>query len=406
MTIGVPNFFGERLTEARLARGLFKNALADMIGVTPMAITRYEANQDKPTLERLSALADKLSFPADFFTKPPFGEQLDRVFWRSLASESKSAREMTEQRMKWLRELFSFLESELEFPQVDLPDFGLPEDFSLITPAQIEFCAEALRRAWGFQDQPIRDMILALENVGLPVVTLNIPSDKQDGFLFPSKILNRSFVGINIYEVSAARARFDAAHELGHLVLHREVSPPDKQTEKGKADHRLLEKQAHRFAGALLFPKSAFLTEVRYPSLDYFSALKKRWGMSIGAMVMRSFDLGMIDSEMKTELQKSMSRRKWRGPLREPFDSEAEMPMERPRMLRRGMQALLDEGIVSKASIRSALPLPPAEIEDLAGLPRGYLNDSDGAAIIRLRPRAVEAVDLESGRVIAFPDRR
>jgi len=42
MAIGVQTFRGERLTEARLARGLYRKTLGDMLGITGSAITRYE----------------------------------------------------------------------------------------------------------------------------------------------------------------------------------------------------------------------------------------------------------------------------------------------------------------------------------------------------------------------------
>src|SRR6266567_1234028 len=98
MTVGVSTFRGDRLKEARLARGLFMKSLGDMIGVTGTAISRYENGDDKPLLEKLNLLADRLNFPVDFFMRPPWPETLEPVFWRSRASETKSAREMTEQR--------------------------------------------------------------------------------------------------------------------------------------------------------------------------------------------------------------------------------------------------------------------------------------------------------------------
>ncbi|MCP3475905.1 hypothetical protein NLM33_37320 [Bradyrhizobium sp. CCGUVB1N3] len=40
--------------------------------------------------------------------------------------------------------------------------------------------------------------------------------------------------------------------------------------------NKQIEQQAHRFAGAFLFPREAFRFEVTRPTLDYFRALKKR----------------------------------------------------------------------------------------------------------------------------------
>lgn len=400
MVKGVATFSGEKLTEARLARGLYKNALAERIGVTAMQVTRYESNQDRPTPDKLSAIANALEFPYDFFTRKVWPEPLGPIFWRSQVAETKTARDMTEQRMRWLCELFWTLEEELEFPRADIPELDVPEDFRQITPSMIEGFAERVRREWRLKDLPIRDVVLSVENAGIPVVMLDIVSEKQDGFFFRSALLNRGFIGVNVHNVTAARARFDVAHELGHLVLHKYVNSAQ---ERDPNLHKLLEQQAHRFAGAFLFPKDRFFEEVAVPTLDYFHALKKRWGMSIAAMISRSFDLGMIDKDIKSQMFISMSRRKWRGQNREPFDSS--MALERPRMIRRGVEALVDSGEYSTDFLEYLLSLPTKEINQLAGI----FGDSETAR----RPTesdspqkpGARALDLETGKLISFPTR-
>lgn len=402
MTVGVPTFCGGRLAEARRARGLFKKSLGDMIGVSGTAITRYEDGDDNPQLSNLSALAERLNFPLEFFARPVWPETLSPIFWRSQTAESKLAREMTAQRAVWACEIFYFLEQEVNFPAFNLPQMDLPTDFRLITPEIIERTARELREYWGLRNRPIPDVTLALENAGIPVIHLDIPSDKQDGFCFSSKEIGRSFVGINVAQISAARARYDACHELGHAVLHRSVAAEDIRETALKQ----IEAQAHRFAGAFLFPRDEFMTEVRAPSLDYFCSLKRRWGMSIAAMTFRAFNLGLIDDIERSALFKSMARRGWRGVLREPFDQPGEMPVERPRMLKRGVEAVVDGGVFGRSALLAALALPTMEIEQIAGLEVGYLTTAD---IVRLpistKQGEVRAVDLESGKVVEFHPR-
>lgn len=406
MTIGVQNFSGERLKEARLARGLYMKSLGDLIGVTGTAISKYESGEDKPQPERVRQLAERLNFPIEFFSKAPWPDSIEPVFWRSRAAETKHAREMTQQRMKWLCEIFAFLTEEVNVPAQKLPDLGLPQDFRLLTAEHIEGAARTIRRSWGLRDLPIPDMILALENVGIPVTALEISSDKQDGFCYRCKRLDRAFVGINTYNVSACRARLDAAHELAHIVLHRHVRP---EQERDPASHKILEQQAFRFAGALLFPREAFLSEVGVVSLDYFSALKKRWGMSIAAMISRAFDLGLIDNEGRRVLFQNLTRRGWRGgPLREPFDDLSVMPLEKPRMLRRALDTVLSEGIFGRAAIRAALPHPQTEIEQLIGVAPGFLGEGGEIVSIAAQSRRErpQAVDLETGQIVEFIPRK
>jgi len=400
MTVGVQTFCGQRLTEARRARGLHKNILADMVGVTRQTISKYEEGKEKPQEERLTVIAKQLAFPIEFFTRPAWPETLDLVFWRSQTSESKIAREVTEQRMYWLCELFEFLEREVNLPDLFVPEIDLPNDFHLMTPDNIEHIAQSIRSSWGLANRPIPDMTLALENAGIPVVNLEILSDKQDGFSFPSQSLRRVFVGLNIYNVSAARARYDAAHELGHVILHRMVTP---QQARDRANHKILEQQAHRFAGAFLFPQGEFLREVRVPTLDYFSALKRKWGMSIAAMIYRAGDLGLIDEIERAGLYQNMTRRGWRGPLREPFDRPEDMPLERPRMLKRSVEVIVDSGIFGKTAIQESLALPEKELEQLAGLETGFFRSGEIVPLVTPKSSdGLNIVDLESGKVLAF----
>jgi Zn-dependent peptidase ImmA (M78 family) len=232
-------------------------------------------------------------------------------------------------------------------------------------------------------------------------VNLEIASDKQDGFCFRSPALKRAFVGINTYEISAARARYDAAHELGHVLLHESATPTQV---RDTALNKLIEQQAHRFAGAFLFPRASFRREVLAPTLDYFAALKKRWGMSIAAMIYRAGVLGMIDDREKTELYKKLSRRQWRGPLQEPFDDPIEMPLERPRMLRRGINVMLGEGY-SRSTIQAAIGIPEKEIEQIAGLERGFFRSAELVELATPKRQPLKAVDVESGQVLEFPSR-
>jgi Zn-dependent peptidase ImmA (M78 family) len=403
MTLGVQNFCGRRLTEARLARGFFKKSLADMVGISGMAIGRYEDGLDNPQHDKLRLLADQLKFPIEFFLQPGWPEELELVFWRQRSSETKYAREMTEQRMRWLCEIFSFLEREVDFPAVNLPTLDLPNDFRLISAEMIEDATMQVRKHWGLRDLPIPDVTLALENAGVPVVNLEIASEKQDGFCFRSRELDRSFVGINIHNVSAARARFDAAHELGHIVLHKHVTP---QESRDPVFHKILEQQAHRFAGAFLFPQRAFLAEVGAPTLYYFSDLKRRWGMSIAAMIFRAFDLGIVDDNEKSALYHNMARRRWRGVLREPFDSHQDMPLEKPRMLKRGLEVVVGSGIFGRSTIKSSLALPQTEIERITGTDAGFLNEADIISLaLPKRGPSFKTLDLETGNILEFPER-
>lgn len=110
-------------------------------------------------------------------------------------------------------------------------------------------------------------------------------------------------------KASAVRQRFDAAHELAHVLLHRSVENKRLNT---AADNKIIEDQAHYFANALLLPADQFVNEVWAPTLDAMIALKDRWKVSVGAMIKRCEALELVDRDQAQRLWINYNRRGWR----------------------------------------------------------------------------------------------
>lgn len=402
MRLGVHGFEGQRLKQARIAKGLYKKRLAEAVGVSPQVIGKYEDGTHNPSVEVVTKLSATLGFDQDFFTTPVHHPEVGLVFWRSRQSESKSAREKTEQRMGWAAELFEMFEGLAEFQTDPMPAVEYPHDFRFTTLDDVERLAKEVRSHMGFGTDPIPNMTLALENIGIPVVFWNVESEKQDGFQWFSERLDRHFVGVNTRNSTACRVRFDLAHELAHILLHRAVDPSDARSPSG---HKALENQANYFAGALLFPAESFYADVTYPSLDFFLSLKRKWGVSVSGMIERAFALEMIDKHERTDLHRKCSQRKWRGRGRkEPMDND--LVVDRPRLFRKAFDLLLEEGLLSRSSIKYTLPIPDEEIEEIIGLKRGELAQSfgeeDKVRILPVRSRSVSGNSGLRGKVLEF----
>ncbi|WP_163359758.1 ImmA/IrrE family metallo-endopeptidase, partial [Klebsiella aerogenes] len=81
---------------------------------------------------------------------------------------------------------------------------------------------------------------------------------------------------------NAFRSRFDLAHEIGHLILHKNTKDELKPER-----YKLKESQAHKFAGALLLPAESFANEIRLPpTLDSLLLIKQRFIISVAATIM------------------------------------------------------------------------------------------------------------------------
>lgn len=357
----VESFHGGRLTQAREARGLTKTALANMVGISLNAISDLEKGKSLPKPNTLEELARVTAFSESFFTRDVLPAQSGPVFWRKQASEPMRSQSKTGQRIEWAAEAFLSLSEYLEFPELALTSIAnWPEHWSQITDEDIETLAEACRDAWGIGNHPIPDMCLAVENIGIPVLAFDIENDKQSGYSRWMDAIERPIIGVNTLESSCARMRFNLAHELAHMLMHRH-SVTETEVKNTKT-YPLIEKQAHRFAGALLFPRDSFLRSVQYPSLEEFAAHKQEWGISILAQIARAKNLGVCDTEWATALTIRASKKGYRGKRGEPFDHDT--PLEKPRMLRRAVDLLEETSELLLANVRNSLALNrPEELE-------------------------------------------
>jgi Zn-dependent peptidase ImmA (M78 family)/transcriptional regulator with XRE-family HTH domain len=368
MTTGTPGFVGARLTEAREALGLTKVALAELIDVSSMAISQYENGPQSPRADVLDKIIDKLGYPRAFFLRGVGPDDNEPIFWRSNASATKIARHRALQRLRWAKEATDYLLQFFDLPRVEILDFKVSDStFRDMSTRQIEKFAQECRDSWNFGLGPVPDILLELENSGAITARINMGAETLEAFSQWSGRLNVPFVVLGEDHGSAVRSRFDAAHELGHLVLHRHI---DQRRVNSKEDWKILEQQAHRFAASFLFPARAFNEELWAATLDGFLALKERWKVSIAMMIMRARHLGIVDAADVQRLYINYNRRGWKN--EEPLD--AVIKHESPKLMRRSFDALIQEGVKTKQQILDDLGLPARELEKLSAAHRGYFS--------------------------------
>jgi len=126
-----------------------------------------------------------------------------------------------------------------------------------------------------------------------------------------------------------ARSRFDAAHELGHLVLHHDAEP----------GNRIVENQAHDFAAEFLMPQAEIAGELpRRVDWDRLLVAKRRWGVSLKALVHRAHKLGLFGESAYRSAMVTLAR--WGDP--EPGDLG---PREAPVLLIKAIEMLAETGV-------------------------------------------------------------
>lgn len=363
-----PDFIPERLCEVREMRGLNQTALAEMIGMTRQAISQYERGQSNPSPAALTNLAKTLRVPEHRFTRPTPTKSGATGFFRSLSTATKCARVRAERRYACLRDdICGYLQSYVEFPGVRFPEFSkLPPESR--ANEDIELVAIETRRTFQLGDGPISDVVLLLENHGAIVARHELGARSLDAYSQLHSENGRPYIILGTERASAVRSRFDAAHELAHIVMHSHLT---KREVNNPVRYKLIEQQAHYFAGAFLLPAKEFAREFRTPSLDALVTLKSRWKVSVQAMINRAHQLHLVNDYRRQRLFANLSRR-W-GKKSEPLDNEIQL--ESTRFIRRSFDLLLDNGIATRNSVEMATDLFVEDVESIAGLEDGFFGD-------------------------------
>lgn len=399
MRSGTPGFQTERLVQARDSRGLSQVALADLINRTSSSISRWESGVQSPEPDALEILSRALNLPATFFLRPPVPPDRNPMFFRSMVSTTQALRRRTRVRLYWAEEISLALQEWLDLPAINVPRLDAA-DYREIGEADIERMAAECRNVWNLGIGPIADVLLVMENAGICVVKEEVGSVAMDGLSHWSDADQRPYMQIAADKDTCVRSRLNAAHELGHLALHGRIK---EKTLADAAAFKEIERQAFLFAGAFLLPAESFTAEVWSPTLNGFMPLKKRWKVSLGAMIKRCRSLSIINEEYEQRLWKHYSARGWRKA--EPLDDT--LPVEGPRLLSRSVRLLVDEGIRTREQLLDDFRLAAADVESLCGLPRGFMSSGNADLVLlpQIKGRSVAATEGAAGPATLLPFR-
>lgn len=337
---GAPN--PRLISFARRRRGLTKTELAKKVSLDLRTITAYESGEKSPTTSSLARLQIALDFPVDFF----FGDDIavppqDGVSFRSLSRMTARQRDMAEGQGAIAMRLAGWIDKRFELPAVNIPDLrhqiGNPES-----------AAETLRRLWVLGELPVRNMVHLLEANGVRVFSLSIDAKEVDAFSWWDD--NAPIVMLNGFK-SSEHSRFDVAHELGHLVLHRHA---------GASRSREAEHQADAFASAFLMPEGSVRGYAnRFPTVDSLIKMKHIWGVSVGALNYRLHKIDLTSDWHYRSLCIEIARRGFR--TQEPEEQERESSV----VLQKIMASVYREDGLSRSGLARELQISPSELDGL-----------------------------------------
>jgi len=273
------NFNHNRLRVARQFFGFTLSELGEKACTTRQFIHQMEAGIKMPNEEMIRVLSDVLGVVPDFFTLPINEVISDQCHFSKLKTTPISITKQVSARGTLFSEFISLIETKINLPKINFPHVEVHNK------SDIEKAVALCRDHWQLSyDKPITNMVRVLERAGAVVTSFSSLSDRVDALSIDR---GRPVIVRSSSKTAPTRMRFDLAHECGHLVMHQGKVTGDRETEN----------QAHYFASAFLLPKHVFIRE--YPKSIRFNwkalyEMKKRWNVSVQAIVRRAFDLQLI----------------------------------------------------------------------------------------------------------------
>ncbi|AZD36979.1 MULTISPECIES: XRE family transcriptional regulator [Pseudomonas] len=297
----------KQITFARVRRRFTKAQLAKELGITSRSLQNYETGASYPDPGTLEKIAKLLNFPQQFFfideEMPELREH--SVSFRKLSKMTDALKACTFAAGAIAFKVNHWIEERFSLPLAELPD---------LSDLEPEEAAATLRRAWGLGNAPIPNMVHLLESKGIRVFSLAEETREVDAFC--TWYEGKPFVFLNTIK-SAERSRFDAAHELGHLV--RDVYT----MQHGQAHGPEMERQADAFAAAFLMPKeSVAANQPPAYTIKYLMKLKHYWGVSLAALAYRFSSLGLVSEWNYRGLCIEIARSGYRTNEPEPMERE------------------------------------------------------------------------------------
>ncbi|WP_019543608.1 ImmA/IrrE family metallo-endopeptidase [Selenomonas bovis] len=396
MNMNIMKFNGQRLRDALQFRGKKMAELSRETGISRQSLSLYANEENVPPYENVQRIAKNLDFPSEYFlSEDKCTTVTTNTYFRSQAAAKKKEQNAQEKKLEYTAKMYEILLNYVDFPALHLTlPMGIYADADDVVNAEPEEMQEkiekltlSLRKAWGIGNAPIENMQFLLESNGIVMTGFRNVDDKIDAFSQKVHVKN----GDSVYIVALAlgkkpreRLRFDMAHELGHIMMHNwDESNEDLNREEFNA----IERQANMFASAFLLPRESFgkMVSPYATNIEFYRSLKKKWGVSMQAMMYRARQLDIISVNQFQYMMRQISQKGWR--THEPGDVPGNL---NSTIFQGAIDVLFDGGYLNARELVRAFRdagiwLNTRDMEDLMGLKPGTLDA--GPKILSIKPR-------------------
>lgn len=367
-------FNPERLTQARWFVGETRRALADKMGVSPVAVAQWEARTAVPRPDHIEALSEVLAVPTLFFSvgRPHARLDASALHFRHFRQMSTVQRNRAVAYTELVWELSNALEKRIRFPTLDLPGFTAGE-LTRATPNDAFDAARSLRRAWGIGDGPISRVVRTIEQHGIIVSMGAFDADDAATIdAFSTTRLPRPMIVLSPHRADdVLRHRFAAAHELGHLVMHDECIPGDA----------VQEREADLFAAEFLTPADQITSALpKGGALDSLAAVSQAWGVSVESLLRRTKEVGTASYASHQRAHERYNALRKNSSIKP--ESIEHFPGENPALLRSAL-SVADENGLDVRALAEELQFSLPQTRRLLGLKQ----ESTTLRLVPQRPR-------------------
>lgn len=333
---------GERIKQARAAAGLSLRDLAEQAGISAMAISKYERDENTPSSDVLLALGKALGVRVEYFFRQA-EVKLEQVDYRHLPDMPEKEKGKIEAFVR--DQVERWVDLEVFVPTPWSAPFQIPENLPrhIDHYDEIEEVAVSVRKAWNLGLNPVPDLTDTLESHGIIVFAATLDADQQcDGLA--AKANDKPVIVVN-KDRPGDRQRFTLAHELGHLVL------------KGRLANGLhVETACNRFAGAFLVPKEMVFKALgqrrTWLEPQELALLKAEYGLSMGGWTYRARDLGILPQIHMRSLWNLFREHGW-----EKKEPDPQYQPEETRLFKQLVYRALAEDLIGESKAAELLGL-------------------------------------------------
>ncbi|WP_323703760.1 XRE family transcriptional regulator [Mammaliicoccus sp. Dog046] len=365
-------FIGSNLENVRSLNGLSRKELSEKIAVSEQAIWQYEVKNMMPEINKIYDISKLFNVTTAYFINEQRNEFKEvSVDKHSIAFRAKNYKVSTKMLNKqhsqanYLSNLTSYLFSFVKMPVISIMDLIDELDTFIMDSEEtsrdliIKQCANISRNKL-LSDKSNDQLLFQLEKSGIIVYEKHINSD-ADAFSFWSDT-ELPFIILGSNKGNAVRRVFDLAHELCHLLLHRYIQFDVLSADEYKA----IEREANLFAAEFLLPEEEFVDDfnnlTKKSNPDQMMLLKEKWVVSIQAMGMRAYYLGLITDVQYRYFWASINKKGYKK--KEPLDESIQI--SKPVKINSLLDYFFRENLLSPEQLLNDLKVEPQFLSDIA----------------------------------------